>query len=249
MERRVGLGWIGGAIGAAAVAVALPGAMRAVASPNGGTIGTYTGCLDAKGNITEVAGGTQPLSPCKGSQSHIIRISGGDISGVETPPGSGLRGGAPDSDVTLSLAPIPAARVHCTTVLSIADSTLTNVPFDQEEFDTAGLHDPADPARLVAPLAGIYTVSGHVQWPQSSAGGSRDVYLDAFIGLVFQRVASSSLAASSAGQTEQSISTIVQLSAGDSVELEVRQTSGSAEMLLVSDGGPTLTLAWLGPSS
>ena len=87
-----------------------------------------------------------------------------------------------------------------------------------------------------------------MQWPQSSAGGSRDVYLDAFIGLVFQRVASSSLAASSAGQTEQSISTIVQLSAGDSVELEVRQTSGSAEMLLVSDGGPTLTLAWLGPS-
>jgi hypothetical protein len=247
MERRGKIGraqWLVGLLAAAA----LTWAIRAVASPNGGTIGSYTGCLDAKGNITEVAGGTQPLSPCKGTQSHIIRISGGDISAVNTPVGSGLRGGAPDSDVTLSLAPIPAARVRSATVLSIPDNTLTMVPFDTVEFDTAALFNPVSSTRLTAPLAGIYTVSAHVAWPLSTQG-SRDMYIEANIGIVFQAIASSSLPASNVGQTEQSISTIVQLSAGDYIQLEVRQNSGGPDGLEVSDHSPTLTMAWLGPSS
>ena len=38
-------------------------------------------------------------------------------------------------------------------------------------------------------------------------------------------------------------------SAGDYVQLEVRQTSGLTDSVQHSDHSPTLTMAWLGPSS
>jgi len=142
--------------------------------------------------------------------------------------------------------PIPAARVKATVPILTPDNTFTLIPLDQEEFDTAALHDPADNTKLTAPLAGIYTVSGHVSWPFNTQA-IREVFLDANIGIVFQRVASSVLPAPSP-VAEQSISTIVQLSAGDSVQLEVR-TTGSNDNVQVSDHSPTLTMAWLGPSS
>jgi hypothetical protein len=247
MERRVGFGRVQWLVGLVAVATALTWAIGAIASPNGGTIGTYTGCLDAKGNITEVAGGTQPLSPCKGTKSQIIRISGGDISSVETPAGGGLRGGADDSAVSLSLAPIPAARVRSATIISVPDNNVvTMVPFDTVEFDTAALFNPVNSTMLVAPVAGVYTVSGHVTWSLSPlVSVSRLACIEANIGIVYQAVACSSL---SAGGTDQTFSTIVRLSAGDYVQLEVEQMSGNTDSLTVSDHAPTLTMAWLGPA-
>src|SRR5204863_9494624 len=101
--------------------------------------------------------------------------------------------------------------------------------------------------RLTAPIDGIYTVSAHVSWPAVPVG-SRELFIDANIGFTFQRVAETQIVGSNDEPT-QSVSTIVRLSAGDSVQLEVRQTEGAAENVQVSDHGPTLTMAWLGPSS
>jgi len=234
--------------GGAAGLVALALGVRALAAPVGGSVPSYTGCLQKNGSLTDVAPGDEPASPCKGGPSAVVHLNGGDVTAVHTPVGGGLRGGAISGDITLSLAAIPAARVKATTPIAIAHDTLTMLPLDAEEFDTAALHDPSLSSRLVAPIDGIYAVSGHVSWPLG-AQGSRDLYLTANIGIVFQRLASSSMPGSGVGQTEQSISTIVQLSAGDFVQLEVRQTSGNTEIVQVSDHGPTLTMAWLGPSS
>jgi hypothetical protein len=238
------VGVTGGGVGLVAVVLGV----RAFAAPAGGAVPSYTGCLQKGGSIVDVAPGDQPAAPCKGGAAAVVRLSGGDITAVHTPAGGGLRGGGASGDVSLSLAPIPAARVNASAPIAIAHDTLTMLPLDRVEFDTAGLHDPMQNDRLIAPIAGIYAVSGHVSWPLN-AQGRRDLYLTANIGIVFQRVASSTLPGSGAGQTEQSISTVVRLDAGDFVQLEVRQSSGGTEIVQVSDHGPTLTMAWLGPSS
>jgi hypothetical protein len=233
-----------GVSGAAAVAFVL--GVRAVAAPPVTSMPSYTGCLKANGTIDDVAPGILPASHCNAGKT-AVTLSGGDITNVHTGGSSGLRGGKTTGDVDLSLAPIPAARVKGTTPLLIAADTLTQLPLDQVEFDTASLHGSPDTTMLVAPLAGIYSVSAHVCWPQGGFG-SRDVYIDANIGIVFQRVASSVEPGSPVAAIEQSISSIVQLGVGDSVQLEVR-SSGTDSNMQVGDHCPTLTMAWLGPAS
>jgi hypothetical protein len=231
---------VGGAVILAAVV-----AVHAVAGPAGAAT-TFTGCLTKNQGIVDIAPGDQPGTPCKVGQP-VVHIGSGDIAAVNTPAGGGLRGGAVSGDVSLSLAPIPAARVKGTVSLLIPDNTFTLIPLDQEEFDTADLHDPADNTRLTAPVAGIYAVSANVAWPFNSQG-TRELFIEAHIGIAFQRVASSVAPASSIA-VQQSVSTIIQLSAGDSVQLEVRQATGNHDNIEVNDGSPTLAMAWLGPSS
>jgi hypothetical protein len=245
MERSVRFRRMFWGIGMAAAMLAMAVGVRAFAGP-GAPVPTYTGCLHKNGTIVDVALGDQPAAPC-GSKA-TVHLGGGDITAVNTPAGGGLRGGGTSGDVSLSLAPIPAARVKASMPLAVPDNTLTVLPLDFEEFDTADLHDPADNTRLTAPVAGIYTVSAHVSWPVNPQG-SRELFIDARIGLVFQRVAETSTPGSGVDEPALSVSTIVQLSAGDYVQLEVRQTGGLTDSVQDSDHSPTLTMAWLGPSS
>ena len=187
MERSVRFwkGW--GAVGVAAAFVGvLVFAVRALAGPAAPVL-SFTGCLRPNGSIADVALGDQPATPCKNGQT-VIHLSGGDMTAVQTPAGGGLRGGGASGDVSLSLAPIPAARVKASAPVLVPHDTLTVLPLDFVEFDTAGLFNPADNTRLTAPIDGIYTVSAHVSWPAVPVG-SRELFIDAHIGFTFQRVA------------------------------------------------------------
>lgn len=237
--------WEAALVAAAVVALLVLG-VRALAGPAVPVL-SFTGCVQRNGSIADVALGDLPASPCKKGET-VIHLSGGDITAVQTPAAGGLRGGGTSGDVSLSLAPIPAARVKASAPVLVPDNTLTVLPLDFVEFDTAGLHNPADNTRLTAPVDGIYTVSAHVSWP-AVAQGSRELFIDANIGLVFQRVAESQVPGLAVDEPTLSVSTIVKLSAGDSVQLEVRQTEGGADYVQDSDHSPTLTMAWLGPSS
>jgi hypothetical protein len=68
---------------------------------------TYTGCLNvggmAGGQISQFTSGPNPLKSC-GANQQIIHLSGGDITAVRTPPGSGLTGGTENGAASLSLA-------------------------------------------------------------------------------------------------------------------------------------------------
>jgi hypothetical protein len=232
--------------GAAVAAAAVFAGVHAYAGHQTGAVASFTGCLHQRGALVDVAVGDAPASPCKAGQPEV-HFSGGDITAVHTPVGGGLQGGSDSGEASLSLATIPAARASSSAVLLVPHDTLTVLPLDREEFDTANLHDTSTlNSRLVAPVAGIYSVSGHVSWPLGTQG-SRELFLIANIGITSQAIASSAIRTNDTAETKQSVSTIIKLSAGDFVELEVRQSSGITEAVQVTDHSPVLAMAWLGP--
>src|SRR5262249_3653108 len=84
--------------------------------------------------------------------------------GPSGPPGlQGLPGEA---------SPSISARVYNSTVIPVPSSGgVSAVPsFDSERWDTANLHDSANPSRLTAPVDGVYLIEAHVSFPTNGAG-------------------------------------------------------------------------------
>ena len=127
---------------------------------------------------------------------------------------------------TVDVGVLPAASVYnpSGTDISLLDSTTTPITFAAEKFDTANLHSTTtNRSRLTAPVAGLYMVTGSVGF-SADAGGKREVYLYKN-GVLVQTESSFPLANSNA--TYVGISTLLAMVAGDYVELEVYQGSGS----------------------
>jgi hypothetical protein len=141
---------------------------------------------------------------------------------------------------------IPAARVTRTSAQSIPDSLNTSLAFDQERYDTAGLHDNAtNNSRLTAPVTGIYAVTAQFTWGGSAGAGSR------FAGVMKNGSTLIARSQELAGDDDENITTQVLLLAGDYVEVVVLQTSGGS--LAVAANGlaqqitPEFSMAWLAP--
>jgi hypothetical protein len=68
---------------------------------------SYAACLNtaggAAGTFSQVAVGDSPAKAC-GQNQTLVHLSGGDITAVRTPPGSGLTGGTENGAASLSLA-------------------------------------------------------------------------------------------------------------------------------------------------
>jgi hypothetical protein len=92
-------------IAAGALSLALTtGALAVFPDSN---VGSYAACLNtsgaAAGTFSQVKPGDVPAKAC-GSNQMLVHLSGGDITAVRTPPGSGLTGGTDNGAATLSLA-------------------------------------------------------------------------------------------------------------------------------------------------
>ena len=105
--------------------------------------------------------------------------AGGDLSGVYPNPSI-----APDavgaSEVANGsigapelAASIPAARVTRSTAQTITTGVVTSLDFNTEEYDTASIHEAATPARLTAPIPGIYSVTVEVPWTRAAWASAR----------------------------------------------------------------------------
>jgi hypothetical protein len=98
-------------VAALALAVAVVG--TAVAAFPQDNVKLYTGCLNSGGNITYVKEGDSPLQACA-SPKQVVKLSGGDITSVNTPAGSGLSGGSTNGAVTLTLDAAHSLPSGCT---------------------------------------------------------------------------------------------------------------------------------------
>ena len=128
--------------------------------------------------------------------------------------------------------------------------------FPGELFDTANLHGAAD-YRMTAPVNGIYQVTAVATWANDGCGGNRSLEIDGreadnvtpFLPSPF---ISNTILANAGATTTQTLSGMVKLTAGQSVEIwggAAGMSCGSTSIL----GSPasSLTMTWVapGPSS
>jgi len=185
-------------------------------------------------------------------------IKDGTVKKRELGPGAVTTAAiANDAVAPLQLGPIPAARIDtpaqdpgCAAQV-IEDGQSEVVQFSIEAFDTQDLHTAPPPdcaagtqSRLTAVVDGVYAVSGQVTWP-ADPGGERDAaLLKTDVGTT--TIASDTQIAIAGAATQQTTSTIVDLSPGDFIELRVFQNSGS-DLTLDNELGNHLGMAWVGP--
>jgi hypothetical protein len=125
----------------------------------------------------------------------------------------------------------PAVRVTHNTTQSITNNTDTALAFNTERFDQAGgasstQHDTVtNNSRLTCRFAGIYQITGQVEWA-SSAAGARRIYLRVGGATIICRSPAVAGATDDVGRL--TLSTLYSLAVNDFVELIVWQNSGGA---------------------
>jgi hypothetical protein len=173
----------------------------------------------------------------------------GDKGDPGAPLGANSVGAAEVQDGSLGTAEfstsIPAARVTRSSNQSVAHGTSTPLAFDTERYDTAAMHSTgANASRLTAPVNGIYSVTAQGRW-LGSGTGTRALSLRKNGGTY---IASTSDLLTSAFALSQEVTTQVALQAGDYVEAEAFQDSGSAVSVHKSDEyTPEFSMTWLAP--
>jgi hypothetical protein len=151
----------------------------------------------------------------------------------------------------LGTTPAARANTQTATLQAIPDNTVTTVTLDKETFDTAGLHDNVtNNSRLTAPVAGVYQITGNVRW-DVNATGTRFVALVATVGVTTTRIASVWFPADPLPwPTDESITDVYTLGAGDFVHMEAFQDSGgSLGFIKAGTDDPSLSMTWIGPAT
>ncbi len=117
---------------------------------------------------------------------------------------------------------------------SIADTTLTAITFDTEEFDTDDLHSTSvNTERITIPATGVYLVTAGVQWASGTTGFRyMNIELNGTTNLAEDR-----RNGVSGQETEQTVSRIYSFTAGDYVVLNVYQNSAGS--VNISSGAQT----------
>ncbi len=139
-----------------------------------------------------------------------------------------------------------AVKVTRATNLSLAVSgTIQVVPFSTVNVDRSGLWTVANPSRITVDKTGTYLISAQVEFA-ASATGDRELAIrknGATNDLLKTGLKSATLA------NDLSLSGILQLAAGDYVELWANQTSGGALNITatVAKESPALSVVLLDP--
>ena len=163
-----------------------------------------------------------------------------------------LHSGRPDSRLPLLATAFdmedtifpPMARVYHGGATTIGNGSIGTLSFTSERYDTDSIHNTSTNAgRLTAQTAGIYSISGNVEWASSPTSGLIRILLNGATIIAASRVVS-------ADYRIMSITTYYDLALADYVELQVLQNSGG-DLNINSTGNysPEFMMAWRGPPS
>lgn len=143
---------------------------------------------------------------------------------------------------------VPAANVYNSGAQSIPNAAITQLLFDSEFFDNAGIHSTSsNTGRLTAPKSGVYTVSAFVGWTTNATG---DRYLAIRRnGEEAKKIAADRRGASNITGQESHVTAPLFLNAGEYVDIVVYQGSGGAltlNTLSAYSATAMASLVWLG---
>lgn len=179
---------------------------------------------DSGGSVnTEIAAEYTPEFSMHLLQSDAASLD--DLTDVDTTTTAPAAGDLLEYDGT-NWVPRPSigARVYNDAAISIPTTTITALTFNSERYDDALFHDTsANTSRLTAPLDGRYSIGCSIRFADNSTG---------------QRVVRITVNGTDViaidrdnypyGIAQFTFNTVYELSAGDYVEVEVYQNSGSA---------------------
>lgn len=120
-----------------------------------------------------------------------------------------------------------SCRVKLAGNFSVANASQTNIPWTAEDWDTASIHDNVtNTTRLTVPAGygGLWRITANVEWPASGTGFRLLTYqvngvMDAWL---------NGITATQGDAHRSGFSTVVNLVAGDFVEIRCYQNSGGA---------------------
>src|SRR4051794_18459934 len=185
------------------------------------------------------------------------KIGPAAVGTSELAPGSVLASKIQNSAVgtqQLSNA-IPSSSASKGTDTTFTNGNFTALHFPTETYDTAGLHGGAvADYRMKAPVAGIYQITVVVTWAGDNCGGKRSLEFDGrraddstpFLPTPF--ISSTVPANGSSTTTTQSLTGLMQLAAGESVEIWGGASSMScATTTALGSPGQSLSMSWIAP--
>ncbi len=119
---------------------------------------------------------------------------------------------------------IPSASAFKDTATTWTNNGYTAMHYPSETFDTANLHSASPDYRMTAPVAGIYQATAVATWANDGCGGTRSLEFDGrradgstpFLPSPF---ISSTVPANGGSTTSQTLTGMIQLAAGESLEI------------------------------
>lgn len=139
----------------------------------------------------------------------------------------------------------PAASVYRSVPTAIANNLATTLDFSSVEYDTDNMHSTVtNPSRITFVTSGIYVVTFVCEWDKNAVG-DRSVFIRknglTYLGLESKHAGDPDLFVGHSLTIQESFS------AGNYIEVQVKQDSGGSLNLIVADVPPKFCATFLRP--